>query len=82
MGARICREWADKIDSLCVNNFLSIGRMVRMWLQEPDLLKKMMKKLKKEYGNASKLAVGQREKMASHEVICLVQQKVILWLNH
>jgi hypothetical protein len=52
--------------------------MVRMWLQEPDLLKKMMKKLKKEYGNASKLAVGQREKMASHEVICLVQQKVIL----
>ncbi len=40
-----------------------------MSLQEPELLKKMMKKLKKEYGDAGKLAVEQRRKITSHPVV-------------
>ena len=40
-----------------------------MSLQEPELLETMMKKLKKEYGDAGRLAVLQRKKIADHKVV-------------
>jgi hypothetical protein len=40
-----------------------------MSLQEPELLETMMKKLKKEYGDARRVAVLQRNKIADHKVV-------------
>ncbi len=40
-----------------------------MSLQEPELLETMMKKLKKEYGDAGRLAVLQRKKIADQKVV-------------
>jgi hypothetical protein len=41
----------------------------RMLLQEPNLLEKMMKKLKKEYADPGQLAVLQEQKIAKHPTV-------------
>jgi hypothetical protein len=41
----------------------------KMSLQEPDLLQKMMKKLKKEYADGGQLSVLQKQKIAKHPTV-------------